>query len=68
MFQIDLFVYLFLLLMGLTRTRYNDEVSIMTRVPHDDEQTINDEERNVIQWCQQVTWAVTKPAKQTVGS
>ena len=39
-------------LMGLTRTRYSDEVSVMTRVPPDDEQTINDEERKVIQWCQ----------------
>ena len=55
-------------MMGLTRTRYSDEVRVMTRVLYDDEQTINDEERKVIQWCQQVTWAVTKPAKQTVGS
>ena len=54
-------------LMGLTRKRYSDEVSVMTTVPPDDEQTINGEERKVIQWCQQVTRAVTKPAKQTVG-
>ena len=53
--------------MGVTRTRYLDEVNVMTRVPLGDEQAINDEERKVIQWCQQVTWAVTKPAKQTVG-
>ena len=53
-------------LMGLTRTRYLDEVNVMTRLPPDDEQAINDEERKVIQWCQQVTWVVMKPAKQTV--
>ena len=52
--------------MGLTRTRYLDEVNVMTRLPPDDEQAINDEERKVIQWCQQVTWVVMKPAKQTV--
>ena len=55
-------------LMGLTRTSYLDEVNVETRWPLDDEQAINDEERKVIQWCQQVIWAVTKPAEQTVGA
>ena len=54
-------------LMGLTRTHYSDEAIVMMRVPPDDKQAINDEERKVIQWCQQITWAVTKPVKQTVG-
>ena len=54
-------------MMGLTRTHYSGEAIVMTRVPPDDEQTINDEERKVIQWCQQITWAVTKPVKQTIG-
>ena len=48
--------------MGVTRTHYLDEVT------PNDEQAITDEERKVIQWCQQVTWVVTKLAKQTVGA
>ena len=43
------------------RSQHSDEVTL------DDEQAINNEERKVIQWCQQVMWAITKLAKQTVG-
>ena len=55
-------------LMGVTRTHYLDKVNLVTRSPLNDEQAITDEERKVIQWCQQVTWVVTKLAKQTVGA
>ena len=37
--------------MGSTRTRCSDEATVMTRISPDDEQTVIDEERKVIQWC-----------------
>ena len=49
-------------MMGMMRSHYPDEVNL------DDKRVITDEEKKIIQWCQQITWAVTKPAKQTVGA
>ena len=54
--------------MGMTRSHYPDEINTSDEVNLDDKRVITDEEKKIIQWRQQITWAVTKPAKQTVGA
>ena len=54
--------------MGMTRSRYPDEINTSDGVNLDDKRVITDEVKKIIQWRQQVTWTVTKPAKQTVGA
>ena len=60
--------YLYSLLMGMTRAHYLDEVNTSDEVTLDDKRAITDEKKKVIQWRQQITWIVTKPAKQSVGA
>ena len=55
-------------LMGMTRSHYPDETNTSDEVELDDKQVTTDEVKKIIQWRQQVTWTVTKPAKQTVGA
>ena len=55
-------------LMGMTKSHYPDEINASDEVKLDDQRVITDEVKKIIQWRQQVTWTVTKPAKQTVGA
>ena len=54
--------------MGMTRSHYPDEINVSDEVNLDDKRVITDEEKKIIQWRQRITWAVTKLAKQTVGT
>ena len=54
--------------MGMTRSHYPDETNTSDEVELDDKRVTIDEVKKIIQWRQQVTWTVTKPAKQTVGA
>ena len=54
--------------MGMTRSHCPDEISTSDEANLDDKRAIIDEEKKIIQWRQQINWAISKPAKQTVGA
>ena len=53
-------------MMGMTRSHYPDEINTSDEVNLDEKRVITDEEKKIIQWRQQITWAVMKPAEQTI--